>query len=92
MKVIITDCDHENINIETSILNNADIPFKLLQCKTEDDLINNCKGADILINQYAPITQNVMEKLSPELKLVVRYGVGVDNVNVKAAEKMNNSL
>lgn len=88
MKVIITDCDHENINIETSILNNADIPFKLLQCKTEDDLINNCKGADILINQYAPITQNVMEKLSPELKLVVRYGVGVDNVNVKAAEKM----
>ena len=34
-----------------------------------------------------------MEKLSPELKLVVRYGVGVDNVNVKAAEKNgNNSL
>ena len=88
MKVIITDCDHKNIDIETSILNNTNIPFKLLQCRTEDDLINKCKGADILINQYAPITQNVMEKLSTELKLVVRYGVGVDNVNVKAATKM----
>lgn len=88
MKVIITDCDHENIDIETSTLNYANIPFKLLQCRTEDDLINNCKGADILINQYAPITQNVLENLSPELKLVVRYGVGVDNVNVKAATKM----
>ena len=88
MKVIITDCDHENIDIETSILNHAKIPFKLLQCKTEDDLINNCKGADILINQYAPITQNVMGNLRPELKLVVRYGVGVDNINIKAATKI----
>jgi len=88
MKVIITDCDHKNIDIETGVLNNAGIPFQLLQCKTEEDLIKNCKGADILINQYAPITENVMEKLKPELKQVVRYGVGVDNVNIKAATKM----
>ncbi|MGB4439116.1 MAG: C-terminal binding protein [Sedimentibacter sp.] len=88
MKVIITDCDHKNIDIETGVLNNAKIPFQLLQCKTEENLIKNCKGADILINQYAPITENVMKKLQPELKQVVRYGVGVDNVNVKAATKM----
>lgn len=88
MKIIITDCDHENINIETSILNQAKIPFQLMQCKTEDDLIYKCKGADILINQYAPITQNVIKRLSPELKLVVRYGVGVDNVDLIEATRL----
>lgn len=88
MKLIITDCDHDSIDIETSILNNANIPFMLLQCKTENDLINKCKGANILINQYAPITQRVIKNLIPELKQIVRYGVGVDNVNVNAATKM----
>lgn len=88
MKVIITDCDHENIDIETKILNEANLPFELLQCKTEQDLIDNCKGANILINQYAPITEKVMKELLPELKQVVRYGVGIDNVDVDAATKL----
>ncbi|WMJ77545.1 MULTISPECIES: C-terminal binding protein [unclassified Sedimentibacter] len=88
MEVIITDCDHKNIDIETTILNNAKLSFKLLQCKTEKDLINNCKGANILINQYAPITETVMKSLLPELKQVVRYGVGVDNINLEAAKNL----
>ncbi len=40
MKVIITDCDHADIDIETKILNAANIEFELKQCKTEDDVIN----------------------------------------------------
>jgi D-3-phosphoglycerate dehydrogenase len=88
MKIIITDCDHKNIDIETEILNAAGLPFQLLQCKTEDDLIDKCKGANILINQYAPITAKVMKALLPELKQVVRYGVGVNNVDVAAATQL----
>lgn len=88
MKVIISDCDHENIHIETKTLNEANIPFELHQCKTEEDLIRECKGADILINQYAPISERVMEALRPELKQVVRYGVGVNNVDVPAATRL----
>lgn len=85
-KVVITDCDHENINIERDVLNNAGLDFELLQCKTEDDLINNCKGANAFINQYAPITERVLKEL-PSLKFVVRYGVGVNNVDIEAATK-----
>ncbi len=84
MKVIITDCDHANIDIETGILNKAGLEFELKQCKTEEDLIEQCKDGNIFINQYAPITRKVMEAL-PNLKMVVRYGVGVNNVDVKAA-------
>lgn len=87
MKVVITDCDHKNIDIETEILNSADLEFELLQCKTEEDLISKCQGAEIFINQYAPITEKVMSNIK-ELKLVIRYGVGVNNVDVQAATKL----
>lgn len=85
-KVLITDCDHENVNIERKILDKANVSFELVQCKTEDDVIAKGKGFDIFINQYAPITSRVFENL-PELKFVVRYGVGVDNVDIEAATK-----
>lgn len=85
-KVIITDCDHENVNIENDILKDAGLDYELLKCKTEEDIINNCKGANGFIDQYAPITERVLKEL-PSLKFVVRYGVGVDNIDVKAATK-----
>lgn len=86
LKIVITDCDHENIDIEREIFKNAGMEVELLNCKTEEDLIENCKGANVFINQYAPITENVMKSL-PDLKLVVRYGVGVNNVDLVAATK-----
>ncbi len=85
LELIITDCDHTDIEIETNILKKANVNFELMQCKTEDDLINNCKEAKVFINQYAPVTRKVMENL-PNLKLVVRYGVGVNNVDLVAAK------
>lgn len=87
MEVIITDCDHENIDIESKILNSERVKFKLLQCKTENDLISQCKNAEIFINQYAPITEEVMKSL-PKLKLVIRYGVGVNNIDLVSATKL----
>ncbi|MBS7006844.1 C-terminal binding protein [Anaerostipes sp.] len=84
MKVIITDCDHDNIEIETKVLTEAGIEFELKCARTEDEVIEQCKGADIFIVQYANISERVMEAL-PELKYVVRYGVGVDTVDVEAA-------
>lgn len=85
-KVIITDCDHENIDIEKRVLESASIPFSLMQCRTEDDLVEQGGGASVFINQYAPITERVLSSL-PELKLIVRYGVGVNNIDLEAASK-----
>ena len=86
-KVYITDCDHEHIEYETKILEKNEIEFELKQCKTEEDLIKNCQGASVLINQYAPITREVLQALS-DVKLVVRYGVGVNNVDLDAASEL----
>lgn len=53
MKIIITDCDHKDINIETKVLNDAGLNFELKQCHSEEDVILQCQDADALIVQYA---------------------------------------
>lgn len=84
--VAITDCDHDSITVEAGVLKAAGLEAPWLQCKTEDDLIRECVGFKSVINQYAPFTEKVFDNL-PDLKVIVRYGVGVDNVDLTAATK-----
>lgn len=86
MKVMITDCDHDHIDIETEIFREAVIEFEMQQCKTEEDVIASCQQAEIIMNQYAPMTEKVFRHL-PKLQLIVRYGVGVNNIDVDAATR-----
>lgn len=84
--IVITDCNHTNINAEKAVFEAAGIPWKFFQCKTEDDLIANCRGAVAACNQRAPFTEKVFAALV-ELKMVVRYGDGVDNIDLEAATR-----
>ena len=83
-KVVITDCDHGSIEEEKKESGRIGAELILAQVKEEDDLIRTCKDADGLINQYALLTRRVLERL-PNCKVVSRYGVGVDPVDLKAA-------
>lgn len=86
MNIVISDCDHSTIEQEAAVAAAAGLPAPAwLKCKTEDDVIRDCKGAASIINQYAPMTRKVFAALSPELRQVVRYGVGVNNVDLAAA-------
>ena len=59
MKIMYTDTDHKDLGIERKVIEGAGLSFTVAQCKTEDEVIANCQGAEILINQYAPITKKV---------------------------------
>lgn len=83
-KVVITDCDHLSVEIERKVLNQIKPEFVLAFCNTEDEVIEAAQDADGIINQYAPITRRVIESLK-RCKVIARYGVGVDNINVEAA-------
>jgi len=83
-KVVITDCDHPSVEIEKEILSEIDLEFLLAHCNTEDEVIKAAQDADGIINQYAPITRRVIESLKG-CKIIARYGVGVDNIDVEAA-------
>jgi D-3-phosphoglycerate dehydrogenase / 2-oxoglutarate reductase len=82
--VAITDCDHGDVDPERAVLDGHDVELRVLACRTPDEVAAQAGDADVLINQYVPITAAVLDAL-PRCRLVVRYGVGVDNVDVQAA-------
>jgi D-3-phosphoglycerate dehydrogenase len=83
-RVVITDCDHGSIEEEKKEFGRIGAELILAQVKEEEDLIRACKDAEGLINQYALLTRRVFDHL-PNCKVVSRYGVGVDSVDLKAA-------
>ena len=86
MKVLIADYDYGDVEIERRILEGAGLEVVEAQCRTEADIVEAGRGVSALLTQYAPITARVLAEL-PELRMVGRYGVGYDIVNVEAARE-----
>ena len=49
MKVIITDCDHDSIDIEKKVFADAGMEVELKQAITEDEVIEQCQDAEIFM-------------------------------------------
>lgn len=86
VRVLITDADYPDVDIERSILEAAGCEVVVAQCRTAEDVIRAGAGATALLVQYAPITRSVFEAL-PDVRLVSRYGVGVDSIDLEAARE-----
>ena len=85
--VIVVDCDHPSIAIEQAVLADVCPSPAWLACRTEDEVIAQCADGDGLLIQYAPMTRRVLERL-PRCKVIVRYGVGVDTIDLAAAHDL----
>lgn len=83
-KVVIVDYYYETLDEERKEIGKLDATLEDYHCKTEDEVIEKAHGADAIIVQFAPITRRVIESLD-KCKLIVRYAIGVDNIDVKAA-------
>ena len=83
-RVVITDCDHGSIREEKEEFDRMGAELILAQVREEEELIRVGKEADGLINQYALLTRRVFENLQ-KCKVVARYGVGVDSIDLRAA-------
>jgi len=87
MKIVVSDCDHASMAIERDVLGGAGFTFEHHICRSEDDMIAGCAGATIILNQYGPLTDRVFTALAPDIALIVRYGVGVDHIDLEAATR-----
>ena len=83
-KIVICDLDHKDVSAEAEVFQHAGYEFEWLRCTTQDEVIEKCKGAVVLLNQYVRLDKKIFEEL-PTVKCIVRYGVGYDNVNLKDA-------
>lgn len=85
MKISIAVFDFTDCEIEQQMCARAGIQLEWHDAQTSQEIIQAAKGSDALITSYGPITREVIEALSPELKMISRTGVGVDNIDIQAA-------
>lgn len=83
-KVVVTDYSFADLGPEGQVLSAAGCELTGRQCKTEAELIDLCADADAVITQFARVNANVINAMQ-KARAIVRYGVGVDNVDLEAA-------
>ncbi|MET3508395.1 C-terminal binding protein [Halalkalibacter oceani] len=83
-KVVVTDYEYSSLDIERKVLSGIGAELIPMQCRTEDEVIEAAKGADAIFNQYAPLSQRVINTLD-NCKVIAKYGIGVNTVDVQAA-------
>jgi phosphoglycerate dehydrogenase-like enzyme len=86
LKVLITDHDFPDVDLELQLYRDAGIEAAVAQCRTEDDVIAAAKGCQGLLVQYAPINAKVFAAL-PDVRVVSRFGAGFDTVNTDDAKR-----
>ena len=85
-KVVLTDYVWESLDVEKKILAGV-AELVPLQTKKPEDFIAQAADCDALLNTYAgPITAEVMAKM-PKCKIIARYGIGVDTIDLDAATR-----
>lgn len=82
-KVYVTDGRHESYDVERQMLAAIDADLTVCQCATDADIIQNCADADGILLDMAPMTAKAVAGLR-NCKIINRYGVGYDNVDVEA--------
>jgi len=95
MRVVVTDRPFPQPNPYLDLLQETDDLYSdaispsedelvYAECKTEDETVEACREADVIITFIAPITERVLEAAG-DLELVIRQGAGYDNIDVQAA-------
>ena len=84
IKVAVTDYTFPSLDIESKILQPLGCTIEAGQCRTSADLIELVNDADHVITQFARLTSDVIASMQ-KAKVIVRYGIGVDNVDLEAA-------
>jgi D-3-phosphoglycerate dehydrogenase len=83
-KVVIADYDFGDVEVERGILEAAGLNLVAIQAKSEDELIVEARDCDAVINQYALVGTKTIAAMT-HCRVIARYGIGVDIVDVKAA-------
>ena len=86
MKILITDYDFPDLDLERGIFAAANIEVATAQCRSEEAVIEAARGCSALLVQYAPVTERVLAAL-PQIGLVSRFGAGYDTVDPAACAR-----
>ena len=85
-KVVISDHRFPNIDIQRQVLSEIGAELVVGQAETEAEIIELARDAHGILNARSKITAKVIDALE-RCRVIVRYGVGVDTVDIDAATR-----
>lgn len=87
-KVVVTDYIEPDLNWESEEMGKRGVLFEAHQLKfaSSADLVGKIKDADVVVVNMAPMTEEVISSLD-RCKLIIRHGIGYDNVDLHAATR-----
>ena len=88
MKVLISEKIHPS---GVEVLKKAGHEIITLSQRDQHELEEKIKDADALLVRIMDVTGQMMES-SPNLRIVSKHGVGMDNINMEAAKKHGKTM
>src|SRR5205809_6370536 len=83
-KVVLTDYAWDSLDVERTTLDGL-ATLVALETKTPAEFLPEATDCDALLNTYAgAITAEVMKQM-PRCRIIARYGIGVDTIDLEAA-------
>lgn len=91
MKVVLTDYAYDTLQPFSDVYQAAGVEFIPLQCKSKQEVLQATEYADGVMTHYAHIDREVIDNLK-NCKIIIRSAVGVENINVEAANQRGISV
>jgi D-3-phosphoglycerate dehydrogenase len=86
MKVVVSGTEFSDTDVERSVLEPAGCEVEATGAISPEDIVAVAADAQALLVQYARLDADTLAKL-PTLRMISRYGTGVDNIDLDAAEQ-----
>lgn len=83
VQVVVTDSDFPRDRLEANVLGPG-FEVTYAQARTPEEVVAVARDADGLLVQWARVDGSVIRSL-PRLRAIVRFGVGLDNIDREAA-------
>lgn len=84
-KVVVTDYNFPTLDAERKSAEAAGAQFAAHQCRDAGEVAEAVDGASAVFVQFAPLDAQAIARLADQA-VIVRYGVGFDNIDVAAAK------
>lgn len=86
-KVVYTDNIYKDNEIEFRRFKQLGYDFTVLDKHDEQSIIEGCRGADAVMISFIEMNENIINHLSDNCKVIVRCGMGINNVDIPAATR-----
>src|SRR5262245_28362497 len=88
LRLIVTDYTFPTLDVEQRRLGPLGIVVEGISDGNRSSLLAKLPTADFVLTQFANLDAEVISAM-PRARVIVRYGIGVDNVDLEAAKRFD---